>query len=186
MALRDTWHKALVYFGLAEDHDYGPEYEEDFEPETGTEEVFESRRERGETGSVRRLPTSRRARRDEIDDIFADDEPIAASRTRTLRPVDNGGSGGDIQVHLVIPRNFNDAQQVADQFKRQVPVILNLQTADHELSKRMIDFCSGLTYALDGGMQRIAEKMFLLTPRNVEVSAEERARLIDKGFFNQS
>ena len=191
MALKDTWHRALVYFGLAEDHDYGPEYEEDFEPETGTEEAFEGRRERdrdrdrGE-GSVRRLPTSRRARRDEIDDIFADDEPIAASRTRTLRPVDNGGSGSDIQVHLVIPRNFNDAQQVADQFKRQVPVILNLQTAVHELSKRMIDFCSGLTYALDGGMQRIAEKMFLLTPRNVDVSAEEKARLIDKGFFNQS
>ena len=189
MALRDTWHRALVYFGLAEDHhDYGPEYEDDFEPETGSEEVFEARRERGDRGdreqaSVRRLPTSRRARRDEIDDIFADDEPIAASRTRTLRPVDNGG---DIQVHLVIPRNFNDAQQVADQYKRSVPVILNLQTADHDLSKRMIDFCSGLTYALDGGMQRIAEKMFLLTPRNVEVSAEERARLIDKGFFNQS
>jgi cell division inhibitor SepF len=186
MAFRDTWHRALVYFGLAEDHDYGPEYEDEFEPETGTEEVFEARRERDREpsgSSVRRLPTSRRARRDEIDDIFADDEPIAASRTRTLRPVDNGG---DIQVHLVIPRNFNDAQQVADQFKRTVPVILNLQTADHELSKRMIDFCSGLTYALDGGMQRIADKMFLLTPRNVEVSAEEKARLIDKGFFNQS
>ena len=132
---------------------------------------------------MRRLPTSRR-RRDEIDDIFADDEPIAASRTRVLRPVDN--NGGDVQVHLVIPRNFNDAQQVADQFKRAVPVILNLQTTDHELSKRLIDFASGLTYALDGGMQRIAEKVFLLTPRNVEVSAEEKARLIDKGFFNQS
>ena len=177
MALRDTWHKALVYFGLAEDHDYGPEYDEEFEPET--EEAHEGRRD---SSQVRRLPTSRRSRRDEIDDIFADDEPIAASRT--LRPVSNGDS--DVQVHLVIPRNFNDAQQVADQFKRSVPVILNLQTSDHELSKRMIDFCSGLTYALDGGMQRIAEKMFLLTPRNVEVSAEEKARLIDKGFFNQS
>jgi cell division inhibitor SepF len=185
MALRDTWHRALVYFGLAEDHhDYGPEYEDEFEPDTRTEEAQESRRDRDQ-GSVRRLPTSRRARRDEIDDIFADDEPIAASRTRTLRPVDND-NGGEIQVHLVIPRNFNDAQQVADQFKRSVPVILNLQTADHDLSKRMIDFCSGLTYALDGGMQRIAEKMFLLTPRNVDVSAEEKARLIDKGFFNQS
>ena len=86
----------------------------------------------------------------------------------------------------MIPRNFNDAQQVADQFKRQVPVILNLQTADHELSKRMIDFCSGLTYALDGGMQRIADKVFMLTPRNVQISAEERAQLIEKGFFNQS
>jgi cell division inhibitor SepF len=175
MALRDTWHKALVYFGLAEDNDYGPEYEEEYVPDS--DEDLDS-------GQVRRLPTSRRARRDEIDDIFADDEPIAASRTRVLRPVGNGDS--DVQVHLVIPRNFNDAQQVADQFKRKVPVILNLQTTDHELSKRMIDFSSGLTYALDGGMQRIAEKIFLLTPRNVEVSAEEKARLLDKGFFNQS
>ena len=178
MALRDTWHRALVYFGLAEDHDHGPEYEEDFD--LGDDEI-EARRE---SAQVRRLPTSRRSRRDEIDEIFADDEPISASRTRTLRPVGNGDS--EVQVHLVIPRNFNDAQQVADQFKRSVPVILNLQTTDHELSKRMIDFCSGLTYALDGGMQRIAEKIFLLSPRNVEVSAEEKARLIDKGFFNQS
>ena len=177
MALRDNWHRALVYFGLAEEHEHGPEYEDDFGPD---EEEFESRRD---SGQVRRLPTSRRARRDEIDDIFADDEPVSASRTRVLRPV---GEDSDVKVHLVIPRNFNDAQQVADQFKRSVPVILNLQTTDHELSKRMIDFCSGLTYALEGGMQRIAEKIFLLTPRNVEVSAEERARLLDKGFFNQS
>jgi cell division inhibitor SepF len=182
MALRDTWHRALVYFGLAEDHDYGSEYEDDFDHETGVEEPFEGSRR--ESAQVRRLPSSRRSRRDEIDDIFADDEPISATRTRTLRPVGNGDS--DVQVHLVIPRNFNDAQQVADQFKRSVPVILNLQTTDHELSKRMIDFCSGLTYSLDGGMQRIAEKIFLLTPRNVEVSAEEKARLLDKGFFNQS
>ena len=55
-------------------------------------------------------------------------------------------------------------------------MILNLQSADPELSKRLIDFASGLTYALDGGMQRVADKVFLLTPRNVEVSAEERAR----------
>lgn len=181
MAFRDTWHRTLVYFGLAEDQDYGFDYEEGYEPEP---DPYETRRERDrESASVRRLPTSRSRRRDEIDDIFSDDEPIGGTRTRVLRPVDNGG---DVQVHLVIPRNFNDAQQVADQFKRNVPVILNLQTTDHELSKRLIDFASGLTYALDGGMQRIAEKVFLLTPRNVEVSAEEKARLIDKGFFNQS
>jgi len=176
MALRDSWHRALVYFGLAEEREHGAEYEDDF----AEEEEIEAHRESGE---VRRLPTSRRSRRDEIDDIFADDEPISASRTRVLRPV---GADSDVKVHLVIPRNFNDAQQVADQFKRTVPVILNLQTTDHELSKRMIDFCSGLTYALDGGMQRVAEKIFLLTPKNVEVSAEEKARLLDKGFFNQS
>lgn len=179
MPLRDTWHRALVYFGLAEEHEHGPELEDEL---ADAEEELEGRRE---AGQVRRLPTSRRSRRDEIDDIFGEDEDEAAgaSRTRTLRPV---GGDSDVKVHLVIPRNFNDAQQVADQFKRSVPVILNLQTTDHELSKRMIDFCSGLTYALEGGMQRIAEKIFLLTPRNVEVSAEEKARLLDKGFFNQS
>ena len=84
------------------------------------------------------------------------------------------------------PKNFNDVQDVADKFKDSIPVILNLQSTDTDLSKRLIDFSSGLTYALDGGMQRVADKVFLLTPRNVEVSAEERARLVEKGFFNQS
>ena len=98
----------------------------------------------------------------------------------------NGRSGGDVRVHLVVPKSFNDAQDVADKFKDSIPVILNLQGTETDLSKRLIDFASGLTYALDGGMQRIADKVFLLTPRNVEVSAEERARLIEKGFFNQS
>ena len=85
-----------------------------------------------------------------------------------------------------MPRSFNDAQSIADKFKESVPVIVNLQGTDAELSKRLIDFSSGLTYALNGSMQRVADKVFLLTPRNVEVSAEERARLIDRGFYNQS
>jgi cell division inhibitor SepF len=176
MALRDTWHRALVYFGLAEEDE---EYrgEESLEPEEELEHRYRDR------PNVRRLDRGRR-RRDEIDDIFAD-EPRSARDTRVLRPVGNGKAEA-VQVHLVIPKNFNDAQQVADQFKDGIPVILNLQTTDTDLSKRLIDFASGLTYALDGGMQRIADKVFLLTPRNVEVSAEERARLIEKGFFNQS
>jgi len=77
--------------------------------------------------------------------------------------------------------------EIADRFKAQIPVILNLQGADTELSKRLIDFSSGLTYALDGSMQRVADKVFLLTPRNVELSAEERARALERGgFFNQA
>jgi cell division inhibitor SepF len=180
MALRDTWHRTLVYFGLAEEEDprYEPVREREPEPEAELEDRYRER------PNVRRL---QRRRRDEIDDIFAD-EPRGRD-TRVLKPVGGNGRGtaaGDIQVHLVIPKSFNDAQQIADQFKDSIPVILNLQGTDTELSKRLIDFASGLTYALDGGMQRIADKVFLLTPRNVEVSAEERARLIEKGFFNQS
>ena len=188
MALSDTWHRTLVYFGLAEDRDAYDDFEEPDprEPEAELESRYRER------PNVRRL--SSRRRRDEIDDIFADESP-SERRTTQLRSVGGagavaagrGGNGrGDVRVHLVIPKSFNDAQDVADKFKDAIPVILNLQGTDTELSKRLIDFASGLTYALDGGMQRIADKVFLLTPRNVEISAEERAQLIEKGFFNQS
>jgi len=177
MAFRDSWHRALVYFGIAEEH-YDDEPEPYHEPEAELEDRYRER------PNVRRLSASRR-RRDEIDDIFADD-PGADRRTSVLRPVGPRNGRGEVRVHLVVPKSFNDAQDVADKFKDSIPVILNLQGSDTDLSKRLIDFSSGLTYALDGGMQRIADKVFLLTPRNVEVSAEERARLIEKGFFNQS
>src|SRR5687767_15830542 len=122
MALRDTWHRTLVYFGLAEEED--PRYEAipDPEPEAELEDRYRER------PNVRRL---QRRRRDEIDDIFADEPRGGGRETRVLRPVGAngraGGNGGDIQVHLVIPKNFNDAQQIADQFKDAIPVILNLQ-----------------------------------------------------------
>jgi cell division inhibitor SepF len=184
MAFKDSIHKGLVYFGLAEDRGYAePAEEPDFEPEAQLEDRYRDR------PNVRRL--SSRRRRDEIDDIFADDDDVGRPTT-VLRPVGGGGggrggrNGGDVRVHLVHPKSFNDAQQIADKFKDSVPVILNLQGVETDLSKRLIDFASGLTYALDGGMQRIADKVFMLTPRNVEISAEERARLIEKGFFNQS
>jgi cell division inhibitor SepF len=178
MAFRDSWHSALVYFGLAEEY-----HDEHEEPHPAPEAEIEDRyRERP---NVRRL----RRRRDEYEDIFAeDDEQPTRGRARpttVLKPVGRT-SNGDVQVHLVVPKSFNDAQQIADKFKDSIPVILNLQSSDTDLSKRLIDFASGLTYALEGGMQRIADKVFMLTPRNVEISAEERARLIEKGFFNQS
>jgi len=177
MALRDTWHRTLVYFGLAEDDAYEDELDPYEEPETELQGSYSQR------PNVRRL--SARRRRDEIDDIFADD--LDTDRRSSLRAVGGPRNGrGDVRVHFVAPTNFNDAQDVADKFKATIPVILNLQETDTDLAKRLIDFSSGLTYALDGGMQQVAHKVFLLTPHNVEVSAEERARLVEKGFFNQS
>ena len=180
MAFRDSWHSALVYFGLAEE--YHDDYEEEQAPEAEIEDRYRER------PNVRRL----RRRRDEFDDIFSEDDATEVGRggrggrsTTVLKPVATRANG-DVRVHLVVPKSFNDAQQIADKFKDSIPVILNLQGSDTDLSKRLIDFASGLTYALDGGMQRIADKVFMLTPRNVEISAEERARLIEKGFFNQS
>jgi cell division inhibitor SepF len=178
MALSDTWHRTLVYFGLAEDEAYEDEYEPYSEPEVQMQDTYRER------PTVRRLPQSRR-RRDDYDDIFTDDEEPSYSRaTTTLRPV-SAPRGSQQSFHFVQPKSFNDVQEVGDRFKADVPVILNLQNADHDLSKRLIDFVSGLTYALDGGMQRIADKVFLLTPRGVQLSAEDRARLSDD-FFNQS
>jgi cell division inhibitor SepF len=188
VAVSDSWHKALVYFGLAEERDdtYADDEDDDYRAARSSREP-DPEPEYRERPNVRRI--SSRRRRDEFDDIFADDEPPTRAN---LRPIGGGAAkpaarnGGSVKLHLVIPKSFNDAQQVADKFKDDIPVVLNLQSTDTDLSKRLIDFASGLTYALDGGMQRVADRVFMLTPRNVEISAEERAQLIEKGFFNQS
>jgi cell division inhibitor SepF len=184
VGLGDVWNRALVYFGIVEEDEY---WDEDG---FATEEELE--RSYNDRPNVRRI-APRRAAAEGFDDWSEPESPYSA-RTAVLRPA--GGRPGrpnleavasaSVRVHLVVPRSFNDAQSIADKFKEAVPVILNLQGTDTELSKRLIDFSSGLTYALNGGMQRVADKVFLLTPRNVEVSAEERARLIERGFFNQS
>jgi cell division inhibitor SepF len=191
MALGDLWSRTLVYFGIAEEDD-------DWDDEDGyaaEESLEQSYRERP---NVRRLTPRRRSQ--EFDDWTESeaDQPTTRvpavrhhrerERVREMRPqIEAVPNPSSVRVHLVLPRSFNDAQQIADKFKQGIPVILNLQGADNELSKRLIDFASGLTYALNGGMQRIADKVFLLTPRNVEVSAEQRAALLERGgFFNQA
>jgi cell division inhibitor SepF len=181
MGFADVWNRTLVYFGIAEE-------DEDWD-EDGYVTNEELERSYSERPNVRRL--SPRRRRGEFDDWTDPDEAGHGARTAVLRPrprpVEAAPQQPSVRVHLVVPRSFNDAQQIADKFKEGTPVILNLQGSDPDLSKRLIDFTSGLSYALDGGMQRVADKVFLLTPRNVEVSAEERARLLERGgFFNQA
>jgi cell division inhibitor SepF len=191
MGFGDLWNRTLVYFGIAEDEEWD---EDGLETQEELEREYRSRSTRQ---NVRRLPRRREPDGWTDDSQSVDSAPTAvatsstsstSSPSRSSRPtrLRSADTGSKASVHLVLPRSFNDAQQIADKYKDGVPVILNLQGADQELSKRLIDFTSGLTYALDGGMQRVADKVFLLTPRNVEVSAEERARLIERGFFNQA
>jgi len=179
MGFSNVWNRTLVYFGIAEE-------EEDWDEDGfATNEELERSYHTRERANVRRLAPRRQR---ELDD-WTDPEPVpqpapARPRLRGVEALPTPGSG---QLHLVVPRSFNDAQQIADKFKSSIPVILNLQSADQELSKRLIDFASGLTYALDGGMQRVADKVFLLTPANVQLSAEERAKMLERGgFFNQA
>jgi cell division inhibitor SepF len=199
MALRDTWRRSLEYFGLVEG-DYIEEGEYVDVGDTGQEMALDESSTAPREAAPTRTLRSRRSR-DDIDDIFGDEEaaepePRGRGRLRAVRgrrsseeeaPMAPRGRGGsDFSMHVVTPRSFNDAQQVADEFKRSKPVIINLQNTDRELSKRLIDFASGMTYALGGGMQRISQGIFLLTPQNVDVSAEEKARILERGFFNQS
>jgi cell division inhibitor SepF len=191
MALGDLWNRTLVYFGIAEEDE---EFYDDEDGITAEETLEQSYRERP---NVRRLTPRRRGH--DFDDWTESqaDEPAparvpairggAAPRAVGRPQIEAVPNPNSVRVHLVLPRSFNDAQQIADKFKQSIPVILNLQSADTELSKRLIDFASGLTYALNGGMQRVADKVFLLTPRNVEVSAEQRAQLLERGgFYNQA
>jgi cell division inhibitor SepF len=78
------------------------------------------------------------------------------------------------------------AQTLAKHFKRRQAVVLNLQQADAELTKRTVDFCAGLAYALDGAVHQIADSLFLLTPAEVEVSNNEGSRTSGREFYNQS
>jgi len=139
MAFRDTWHRALVYFGLAEDDAYEEELDPHEQPEAELQDTYRER------PNVRRL-TARR-RRDEIDDIFAD-EADDDRRTTSLRPVAGGprnGRGGGMCASTSSPRRASTtSRDVADKFKDAIPVILNLQSTDTDLAKRLIDFSSGL------------------------------------------
>jgi cell division inhibitor SepF len=104
------------------------------------------------------------------------------ARHAAVRPISPEAAGA--KVHIVAPARFADAQEIANRLMDTQPVIVNLQNADRDLQRRMIDFCSGVTYALSGGMERVADEVFLLTPSNVKVSDEERQRLAERGLVN--
>ena len=90
------------------------------------------------------------------------------------------------KVHVTNPGTFNDVEEVGANFRNGVPVIMNLAGADESVAKRLLDFASGLIFGLDGRIERVGDRVFLLTPVGVDVSTEERRRLSERGFFNQA
>jgi cell division inhibitor SepF len=102
----------------------------------------------------------------------------------SVRPITHGGGtvrplprNASARPHTSSPRSFNDAQIVADKFKANTPVIMNLAGIDRDLKRRLIDFSSGICYALGGHMERVTNDVYLLTPSNVELSPEDRRRI---------
>jgi cell division inhibitor SepF len=177
--MASMWRRTMVYLGLQDDpegyeYDYdGYEAYEDDEPPTHArrvEPIGESA-VATEPRVVESNPTVRAVPREPVRE-----EPQRTTSIRTL-PTNSA------RVHVVEPEGFNDAQEVGDRLKANQPVILNLQGLGRDLQRRLIDFSSGLAYAVGGSMQRVADQVFLLTPTNVEVSQEEKERLQARGLY---
>ncbi|MFN2593568.1 MAG: cell division protein SepF [Actinomycetota bacterium] len=137
---------------------------------------------------------------DELDDYaYEDYEPEHAEAKPSVRRINHDRQQQEAVVrpmrsapqasgmHLVHPSSFNDAQEVGDKFRDGMSVIMNLQASDDHLARRLVDFASGLAYGLGGSIQPVADKVFLVTPAGIHVSAEERRRFLEeRGFFNQA
>lgn len=174
------WHNIKVRLGLEDDwdeeyEDYEDEYHEADEPSSDDgyygRSVYESPYGSGSTG-VKRVE-----REPDID----------RARDARLRSVPSGAEvsqmSPQVKMHIAEPKSFTEAQSIADKFKQGTPVIMNMTMTSPDLAKRLIDFASGLTYGLDGGLQKVSDKVFMLTPANVDVSAGEVRRLRDRGMF---
>lgn len=172
--MASTWRRAMLYLGLGPDEEY-EEYELESVPQPARPEpaVAASRGAAGQRPAAREVPDSGSVR-----PVAAGSDPMKA-RPASVRPVP---SSANVKPHVIAPTSFNQAQEVADKFKASQPVIVNLQGLDRDLSRRLIDFASGVCYGLGGHMERVASQVYLLTPTNVEVSVEERRRLEERGF----
>lgn len=179
------WHRVKVRLGLEDEWD--DEYMEDeyYEAdESDAAEWEEPVREphRSPYGSGAGPNAVRRV------DRTPDMDRARSYGSPDLRSVPTGGASvtsvsPQVKMHIVEPKSFGEAQSIGDKFKQGTPVILNLTGTGPDLAKRLIDFASGLTYGLDGGLQKVSDKVFMLTPHNVEVSDAERRRLRDTGLF---
>lgn len=165
------WRKAGLYLGLVEDDEaLDDEYEED--------------------------PAESRGR-------YRDERPVSAARRNSAEPGQQtrGAVALDTSVRAapapslyddlnritaLHPRTYNEARTIGEHFRTGTPVIMNLTEMDDGDAKRLVDFAAGLSFGLHGRIERITNKVFLLSPEHVDVTAEDKARIAENGFFNQS
>jgi cell division inhibitor SepF len=205
--MASMWKRAMTYLGLGDDEDF-VEYDDEPAPEPRRaperRPVGGPQREQREPevrrpappdeppdvvlrggGTVRPMPPQTRQVQSGVGAVTARNpagtagRPGGPGRGAVVRPLPIPVTA---KPHVVVPRSFNEAQEVADLIKGSAPVIMNLQEADRDLSRRLIDFASGLCYGLGGSMERVANSVYLLTPTDVEVSAEDKRRLEERGY----
>jgi cell division inhibitor SepF len=153
-----AWKKTLNYLGLVED-----------------EEEFVDELPEADPAPVRRMKPQA------VRDVPADAEGVV----RTIASPRPAPVHATSAIHKSEPKRFNEAREVADRFKDGTAVIMNLQSTDDAIARRLVDFASGLVYGLDGKIELIANRVYLLTPANVEVSAEDREKIAGGAFYNQ-
>lgn len=196
--------RVLVYLGLRDDGEYGAYDQNGYPPDGGYPgdehggfvDPADDYARVGRVGYERGLEPERETGADlrslrPAPDLFPPSEPTVRTIPRdptpsgvTVSPGVMRTSMSGARVHIVEPHSFNDAQEIGDRLKVGQPVIMNLQGVARDLQRRLIDFSSGLAYALGGSMSRVADQVFLLTPSDVEVSQEEKERLQARGLFH--
>lgn len=154
------WKKTMQYLGLVEDEDLD---------ELDVSETTAQRPERRQ----------RRYERAE-DTVTPDRQPETI--VRTMPAVQRPPLAA---IHRAGPKRFNEAREIGERFREGVPVIMNLQGADDAVARRMVDFAAGLVFGLEGKLEQVASRVYLLTPAHMEVSAEEREKIVEGGFYNQ-
>ena len=158
--------KTMVYLGLSEeDQRQERERYDDYESyeESDRFEDDADHAEKGHTAAVTQLPR----------------RPVAA----VVRDAEVGALNRITTIH---PRTYNEAKNIGEWFRDSVPVIMNLSDMDDADAKRLVDFAAGLIFGLHGSIERVTNKVFLLSPPNVSVTAEDKQRIAEGGFFNQS
>jgi cell division inhibitor SepF len=153
--------KMGVYLGLLEDTE---RYEDEYYDEYDDQQVRREERREARPAPVANLAEHRRPHPTPAAGVVAE-----LSRITTLHP-----------------RTYNEARTIGENFREGVPVIMNLSEMDDADAKRLVDFSAGLVFAVRGSIERVTNKVFLLSPPNVTVAAEDKARIAEGGFFNQS
>lgn len=188
--MANTWRKAMTYLGLGPDEEYD-DYDPSADERPAPREQPPGRPATGRQGSPSRSKSASAQVAPAPPSAAFPSPPAAASETPAVRTLPAPGDDApkprvravprapQVKIHGVAPTSFNQAQEVADRFKASQPVLLDLSAVDRDLSRRLIDFSSGLCYGLGGHMEKVANQVYLLTPEGVEVSPEDRRRLPD-------
>ena len=169
--------KMAVYLGLVEDDERYDESYDDYD------EAGPAGRERGREPGREHAVTAMSDRR--VAPMRAPAQAPMATTAASVTPPAPRPS----QLHRITtihPRTYNDARQIGEAFRDSTPVIMNLTEMDDSDAKRLVDFAAGLIFGLRGSIERVTNKVFLLSPADVEVTAEDKALMVESGFFNQS